>query len=139
MVRRTVLLVGALIVALVGVAAAAAGLLPGHEPADPIAVVGRSGPDAFTVPQPAPARVDAPPTTAVVLAPAAVTAVASQSSTVVVTGGGRVSVVSSGAAVASTGGNTVVGSNQPGGQASVVNGPVTAIGSSSDVQVLSRP
>lgn len=108
-----------------------------------VAVVSRSDPSLPANMLPAVVRestVDPPPTAAGPAAPPVVQATASQSSTVIETDGGRsVTIVNSGSAVASTGGNTVIGSDQPGGHATVVNGPVTAVGNSSDVRVISRP
>ena len=59
---------------------------------------------------------------------------ADRSSTVVRSGAGRVTVVNEGSGWASTGGNTVFGPPD----AHVSNGPVSAVGSSSEVRVSRR-
>ena len=98
----------------------------------PVALVGHAG-------APAPPSTTTPPvpTTAMIPVPttAKPTAAASRSSTVVRSdAGGRVTVVNEGSAVASTGGNTVIGPPD----ASMSNGPVSAVGNSSEVRVSRR-
>jgi hypothetical protein len=120
----------ALLVAAVSViAAAAVAQLRAHEAARPVAVIGRA--EASTTTVAAPATTAPIPTTTTTVGQVVV---ANRSTTVVQAGGGRVSVTNEGSATASTGGNVAIGPES----ATVVNGPVTAVGNSADVRV-SRP
>ena len=117
--------VGLVLVAVVAVAAVVLLRAPAGE--QPVAVVGHRG----APPQPSSTTVPgvAPTTTA---EPAVV--VANRSRTVVRSDAGGVTVVNEGSAVASTGGNTVIGPPD----ASVSNGPVSAVGNSAEVRVSRR-
>ena len=120
---RWVIVLGAVVAGVV--------LLAAPDQERPLAVVGHTG---VSVPgQPATTAATPVPTTATP-APKP-TVVTSRSSTVVTSSSGGVTVVNEGSALASTGGNTVIGA--PDG-ATVVNGPVTAVGNASEVRV-SRP
>jgi len=131
---RDVVRRGLLVAVAIGAIVAALALARQPDRVEPVAVVGHSQVLSPTTTL-APAAVPVPtPTPSPTPAPAAVAVAASRSSTVVESGSGRVSVTNEGSAVASTGGNTVVGP----GSASVVNGPVSAVGNQSEVRV-SRP
>lgn len=119
-----------LTLAAIGVIAALAAL---GTPADerPLAVVGHTGVTGVSLPPPTAAAPEPVPTTAAGRSPEPAV-VTSRSSTVVTSPSGGVTVVNEGSAAASTGGNTVLGA--PGG-ATVVNGPVTAVGNASQVRI----
>ncbi len=99
-------------------AVVALALLGVPEEQHPVAVVGHTGPPETSTTM---TVTTVPPTPTTPKAP--VVAV-SRSSTVVRTDAGGVTVVNEGSAVASTGGNTVIGPPD----ATVVNGPATAVG-----------
>jgi hypothetical protein len=101
-------------------------LLAAPDEERPLAVVGRTGATSLPATAAAPPSTSPPPTTK----PAVATP--NRSSTAVRHEAGGVTVTNEGSARASTGGNTVVGA--PDG-ASVVNGPVTAVGNASEVRI----
>ena len=126
-VRRALILAVAVAVATLGLT-----VLAGSSADRPVAVVGHTGPPMgeVTTTAPVPTTAEVPPAT---VANTKV-AVANRSSTVVRSDSGGVRVVNEGSAVASTGGNTVIGPPD----ASVSNGPVTAVGNSSEVRITRR-
>jgi hypothetical protein len=123
---------GLIVVVVAAAAFAALAFLRPSDDGAPVAVVGHTGIVQLTSTTAAPVAAAPAPTPTTAPQPKVV---ANRSSTVVHADAGSVTVVSSGEAVASTGGNTVLGT--PDG-ASVVNGPVTAVGNSSEVRI-SRP
>ena len=115
-----------------GIAGAAVGgaLLAGTEHREPVAVVGHAGPTSVEATTTSPVPPSPAPTSSVV-SPKVATG---KSSSVVRSDARGVTIVNEGSAVASTGGNTVIGPPD----ASVSNGPVSAVGNASEVRVTPR-